>query len=362
MAHGGEIVNTKKRIFIIILLAVFTICCYITSFIVLRESLNPHGKYSPDENYVKSYNENSNVQLFNNKLYVTKPHYSGEIVSGGLYEVDSNGSRLVLDFEKSGLQDRNVEFIPFKNNLIVMDYYFSEENDNSFFENTIYKLDTKKRKLQKLSELKDISYIETYFTDKNTLYLISDNKLYASYDAVNTKQVFDFNRIQEDSDYCIDNGSIYYISKDHYITQDSLNDDKILLRKKIPKTVTHKNNTFSIYKIGNNILFENYYNDDESDDEVKTDIFNVNNNFKKIYSSFDSYDSICGYNDKLFISSLNEDAIHSINIKNGKSKKIFNDENHDISVFGDKWLYFTDSNNNLHRIPQDGKKVEMILG
>lgn len=348
--------NNKKRIIIIILLAVFTIGCYITSFVILKESLNPHGKYSPDENFVKSYNEDSYIHSFNNKLYVSKPIYSGELVSGGLYETDSNGSRLVLNFEKSGLQGNNFEFSSFKNNLIVMDYYFSEEKDDSFFENTVYKLDSKNCKLKKLSKLKDLSYIETYFTDKNTLYLISDNKLYSSDDAVNTKQIFDLNKIQKDSDYCVDNGSIYYISKDNYITQYSFNDNKILFKKKVLKSVIRENSSLSLYKIGNNILLENHYDDDE-----KTDIFNVKNNFKKIYSSFDSYDSICGYKNKLFISTNNESYICSINIKNGKSKRIYNGENYNLSVFGDKWLYFTDSNHNLHRITQDGNRVEMIF-
>lgn len=345
--------NNKKRIIIIILLAVFTISCYITSFVILKESLNPHGKYSPDENYTECYNGSDEITLFNNKIYFSKPHYSGELVSGGLYEINSGGSRLVLDFEKSDVNGNYHDLSLFKNNLIIMDNYFSEEKDDLFFKNTVYKLDTKNCKLKKFSKLKDISYINTYFTDNNTLYLISQNKLYSSDDAVNTKQVFDLNKIQEDSDYCVNNGSIYYISKDNYITQYSFTDNKILLKKKAPKTVIGNNNSLSLYKIGNNILLENYYNDDE-----KTDIFNVNNNFKKIYSGFDDLD-ICGYNDKLFAGS--EDNIYSINIKSGKSKRIYNGENYSLSVFGGKWLYFTDSDHNLHRIAQDGNIVEMIF-
>ncbi len=351
--------NTKKRFFIIVLLAVFTAGCYISSYFILKESINPHGRYIKDEIYVKSYNEDCDITLLKDKLYFTKLRASGAIYKGGLYEIGAKGSRLVYDEEKSTLKSNNFEFYPFKNNLITFNSGFSEKSNNTFYKNIIYKLDTKNGSLKEFSQLKDIYYIDSIFTDEDTLYLSAGNKLYASKDGITSNAVFELNKIIFNSDgnnqgcYSVQNDSIVYISRDYNIIEYSFKQNKILLKKKIPKNSLHKKNDFSIYKIGKDIIFEN--------DSDRCEIYNVSKSFKQIFSDnkFARIGS-CGYDNKLFIWSF-YDGIYVVDTESGESKQIFKDKVNSIALFGDKWVYYTDENYNLSRVTQNGEYSETVF-
>lgn len=351
--------NTKKRVIIIILLAVFTACCYISSFFILKESLYPHGKYIKDENYTDCRNEDSNLTLFNDKLYFSKKRYAGDFYKGGLYEIGANGSKLVIDDEKNDLQNNSLQFYLFKNNLITFDSYFSDKKEDTFYKNAIYKFDTDSGNLIKISQFKGINYITAIFTDNDTLYLVTEDKLYASKDLKTAKYVFDLSKICLDSDYefkdcySVQNGSIIYISRDYYIYEYNFIQKKFLIKKKIPKKALHKHNSFSIYKIGKDIILEN--------DSDKNEVYNVSKDFKLLFNDKDfSILGSCGYKNKLFLSSY-YNGIYLVDIDSGKSKKIFEKEVNSISVFGDKWIYFTDENYNLSRVTQDGKYIETVF-
>lgn len=269
----------------------------------------------------------------------------------------------------------------------------NEEEIKNYFDNNIYRynnniyrynFDTHSE--EKYSRIKSKIKFGDWFVEDNIIYLSSGYKIYESKDGINTKLVFDaekhkFNKKLYPSYlsynasvldyYTIHNGCVLYISKENKICEYSLKEQKLVFEKSIPKKLIRKKDSpeLTLLKIGDNIvLVDEIYHELESDfmdsSYTTASIYNVSDNYKKLHEYNVRYapTSYCGYEDNLFIGS-DEIGIRNINLKSGNTKQIMNSGDvNDIYVFGEKRLFFTTRNNEIHRVTQDGSKHERIFG
>lgn len=234
----------------------------------------------------------------------------------------------------------------------------------------IYRFNTNTNKVELFSTLKDSKknkYLN-YTVSGDKIYIYSIDKIYVSYDGVNVKTVFNNMKDLYDTDndiyydYTISGDSLLYISKDKKLKEYDLKKGKYVFNKKIKNSKTDSDTILysDIFKCGSQIVLVNYLDN--------TEIFNASDNFKKIYKNDYAINCFSGYNNYLFIgyslSSYNElkGCLETLNINTGKSKTITKGNIEDISVFGDKWVYYTDEKCRLYRITHDGKTKEKVFG
>lgn len=308
-----------------------------------------------------SNSPSDNLTPLNNKLYFnySKP---GDMAKHALVEINSNTSAIKHwgGFRLKGDSDGFYHKInTFKGSIIVNGY---GEFDGKLYK---YNTDTDKIELYSTLENRDKNKYIDYKIRGNKIYVISLDKIYVTYDGIKVKTVFDkMNDIAEDI-YDISNDSLLYVSNNKHIKEYDLIKGKYVFDKKnTNKMVLESFIDYSIFKCGSQIILADSSGINEND---YFKIYNVTDNFKMIY--LDDYSPCCfGYcNNLLFMGySWNYDetegCLKVLDINTGKSKTISEDNTEDISVFGDKWVYYTDEDCRLFRITHNGKTKEKVFG
>lgn len=305
-----------KRILLILLLIIALGLCYFAGYRSFEYLLTPHGHFTMDEKLDLAHadsneDHSSPIGFKEGKLYYFYggPSPSGSIQPTGIYEISENGVKYLDDADYHSGYDyvNNIKPKPME------DYDDEEEEDED-------------DKL--LKDIKDDFYklpVEDEEGDSSSLYDINDK-------------------------------TVIYLSKDLYIKEVDLKTHKCLFKQKLKdKVINLKDSSdYEFEKFGDTILLIDWLSDNYT-------IYNVTDNFSKVFSEINTdYHSCNYYKGDLFIAS-EASGVYRVNLKTNKVQKLCGNKAVYLYIFGDKWVYFNDRDDNLYRTAQDGSKTETLF-
>ncbi|MBR2108605.1 MAG: hypothetical protein IJ932_01470 [Ruminococcus sp.] len=306
-----------KRILLILLLIIALGLCYFAGYRSFEYVHTPRGHFTMDEKLDLAHADpnpevyDSPIGFKDEKLYYFYGGPSGSIQPSGIYEISENGVKYFDDADYHSGYDyvNNIKPKPME------DYDDEEEDDED-------------DKL--LKDIKDDFYklpVEDEEENPASLYNLNDK-------------------------------TVIYLSKDLYIKEVDLKTHKCLFKQKLnDKVINLKDSSdYEFEKYGYTILLIDWL----SDNYV---IYNVTDNFSKVFSernTYIDYHSCNYYKGDLFIASETS-GVYRVNLKTNKVQKLCGNKAVYLYIFGDKWVYFNDRDDNLYRTAQDGSKTETLF-
>lgn len=350
----------SKQIFFLSLLLVF-VMLFGSGCDLLK-----NGVFKPDENYCDEYvcsEFDPIVYVFKNNLYYD---YSSNSLPGlkkeGIVELNEHGSRFVLDKYNNNLGTGFGKFVKFKDSLMTINTSrpIDDEDGLPRADKRIMKFNTEKCEFELFSTINADIFINDFYSYGDTLYLISDDKIYATTDGVEVEPVFDNMKDVDEDCYSLaynsdKSVSFVYQSKDNRIVEYNLTGKRTVFDKKYSKKLLSSDYLRDVVRLGDSVYYFDY------SDSFK--IYNVEDSFKmiaeiRIGSVFTSW---CGCENTLYIGDYDAGII-SVNLNSGKNEQLIDISIDDIYMLGDKWVYYVDNDKNLHRILSDGSKEELVYG
>lgn len=353
------------RIILICTLCIAILFVYYASVFIIGDSVTTHGSIASGESPVVSsevYNTHEGeLACLDGKLY----YYfdcNDNLTKNGLFEISENASRIVNNSNKYDSY-RNGMYC-FQGNTVFADFVYRDDNMDTFpvSEGIINRVNPDSCSVELFSQLKsdDIDYYDDIIFDVDTLYAFAGNKIYASKDGKSIKPVFDkaddilLDKDYGDRFYSISGGKLVYISGDKHIKEYDFKSRKYMLDKKLNKNLSDNNNRYKAFTTEGKVFLE-----------VVGDLYNlycVTDDFKLVYSDKDFWANACYCADNGFY--LGSDrGIDYVSADTLKTKHISSQPVDDIYVFGDKWIYYKENEDDtLFRISKDGKTTERVFG
>ncbi|MBQ7504862.1 MAG: hypothetical protein IJT79_06055 [Ruminococcus sp.] len=316
-----------KTVVLILLLFVMLAACYTGSLWFVRTGITPSGYFYMNEKLdEKSGDTDSydNIGFREGKLYYNFQAKSEQLQKSGIYEISESGARYITD-EYNSIDDY---FKGIKPKPMDDEYYEEEldDDDNDFdIDNEIKDLYRKKDTDEKYDDDED-EYYWTLYTET-------------------------------------DDDTVIYLSKDMYIKEVDLKTHKCLFKQKL------KDNIIDFDIIDSDGLWDYELREYDGkiiivrDQNSQYVIYNVNDNFSEVFCKHrknNEYFNYEYYKGKLFIGS-DEGGIYRLNLKTNKVQKLCGNKAVYLYIFGDKWVYFNDRDDNLYRTAQDGSKTETLF-
>ncbi|MCR5636669.1 MAG: hypothetical protein K6F76_05785 [Clostridiales bacterium] len=362
-----------------ILLAVFFVIIIVFSCFALIENEKSKIPFDFDESLVSNSFNNAYMSggdlaavngylCFNYKAHNTD--FTG-LLNYGLYKIGGKGkSRIYWEGPNLWPYECLYTLQVYKDNLLFDEYYLYGDNTYtaSGFNGNIYHINTDTGSIELFSTIKDAkkNKYEYYRAIDDKIYVFSKDKIYLSTDCENVEVIFDkLSDIKLEDAYVKDcyiyGNTLTYITRDGYVQMYDYVDKKILFNELFDlKDI----NAEYYYDIQNIVVCK-----DKIFFTVCTDngfeIYNVSDGFKKIYTQLDISDYYCykftNCYDKYILVSSETGGIDLINTETEKITNIVKFGTDDVYVVGDKWIYYVDYKNNLHRVTYDGKIDEKIF-
>ncbi len=356
---------------------VITVICVIALIIVvivisfaIRCNVVPTGKFTLDEHISDNSYNNTNLSsgelvMLNDKLYYN--FYGGDSeYQYGTYEIESTGSRRVQWGGPSIKVPYLDRFEPYKGNLLM---------DEITVTGSIHRFNPDTGSQEGFINLKDAEQNEyrTFDIIDGRMYIFSDEKIFVSDDAVNTKLVFDnLEDIAERSEKLlyIKDDFLTYVSKDEHIKKYNFKTKKYVLNKKLilDELVIDYGESGGLLDYINILFVAEDKIMLNCGDEEKQIIYNITDNCKVVYScdykssGRNPNDYVNVYKNKIFLLNT-DDGVDVVDVDTSKMCNVVKSGVEEVYIFGDKWIYYiADKGGTLYRTTMDGKTTEKIFG
>jgi hypothetical protein len=342
---------------ILLVLTIIGVSKFVITIIFSKGSFVNDEK-SINNSYNNTYISDGELTLLNDELYFYSYYYGNDF---RLFKINSMYAERIDNFPFV-LEGTLLEPLQLYKGDLLIDYGLA-------FKGTIYKLNTFTNTVEEYSVLNNSedNHYRYYKAIDDKLYVFSENKIYFSSDGVKTKEIFNgCANIIAKSNYekmiYIKDDTMLYITKDGYLKKYNIKQKKEVFSKKLNlkllNIVDDLSNVNNIFIYGKKIFIAKGVTSDNNESAI----YEVADSYKKIYSYSGDINSMNIYNNFIYTSS-DGNGINVIDTRTNKVKNLANDDSvRGVYILGNKWIYFTDNNGGLKRVPQKGGKVEKVYG